>query len=150
MRVEVALLMSFLMITIKVGRGISIVGALQELQKRLELIYHFNHGSLSNETYFLQIRTMLRDVAHRNEIFRDDQQVFVRYLLENPHLVSIDVDRKLFLTGYKEPMEKYSISFILDFYPISETKPLSHGTICLLHCNSKDSNNAYYRCVRII
>ena len=88
---------------------------------------------------------MLRDVANRNEVFRDDQQVFVRYLIENPHLVSIDVNRKLFVTGYKEPMSKYGVSFLLGLATVNGQTVLDHGSVSLIHCNSKDSNNAYYR-----
>ena len=91
------------------------------------------------------VRNMLHDVAARNEIFRDDQQVFVRYLLENPHLVSIDVERKLFLTAYKEPMQKYAVSYILGLEAVMGSANVDHGGISLIHCNSKDSNNAYYR-----
>ena len=88
---------------------------------------------------------MLRDVSQRNEMFRDDQEVFVRYLIENPHLASIDVDRKLFITAFKEPMQQYALSYILDFSYVADVKNYKHGSISLIHCNSKDSNNAYYR-----
>lgn len=95
----------------------------------------------------LQVKRMLRAVANQNEIFRDDQQVFVRYLVENPHLVSIDVNRKLFVTGYKEPMNKYGVSFVLGLATVAGREVLEHGSVSLIHCNSKDSNNAYYRYV---
>lgn len=84
-------------------------------------------------------------VTQRNEIFRDDQQVFVRYLIENPHLVSVDVDRKLFLTGYKEPLENFAISSVLGLAHISKGLSIDHGSIALIHCNQKGSNSAYYR-----
>lgn len=83
----------------------------------------------------------------RNEVFRDDQEVFVRYLLENPHLVSIDTERKLFLTAYKEPMHSYAIDYTLGLTTVSGRETMLPGTISLIHCNNKNSNNAYYRYV---
>lgn len=88
---------------------------------------------------------MLRDVAARNEVFRDDQQVFVRYMIENPHLVSIDDARKLFLTAYKEPMQQYAVNYVLGLVSTQDGVENMLGTISLIHCNNKDSNTAYYR-----
>ena len=85
---------------------------------------------------------MLQDVASRNQIFRDDQQVFVRYLLENPHLATIDNDRKLFLTGFKEPLYNHAMSYILG---MKYKTVASRESVALIHCNSKESNHAYYR-----
>lgn len=95
-----------------------------------------------------QVRNMLVEVSARNQIFRDDQQLFVRYFLENPHLVSIDVDRKLFLTGYKEPMHRYALSFVLGLeINDNEYGGVQLNSVSLMHCNNKDSNGAYYRFV---
>jgi hypothetical protein len=31
---------------------------------------------------------------------RDDQQIYARYALTHPHAVSLDLDHRLFLTGF--------------------------------------------------
>ena len=43
---------------------------------------------------------------------KDDQQVFVRYMLENPDMASIDVENTFFMTGFKE-YDRYSLLYTI-------------------------------------
>lgn len=36
------------------------------------------------------------------QLIRDDQQVFIRYMLQYPHLLSIDLSNNMFQCCYKE------------------------------------------------
>lgn len=65
---------------------------------------------------------------------QDDQQLFVRYMLQNPHVISIDYDRSIFMTSYKEMVPDFMLSFRLGLVVAGDDH------VALLHCNSKASN----------
>ena len=51
------------------------------------------------------MKQFIMDLYQDMVIVRDDQQLFVRYLLRNPHILSVDIGNHLFQCGYKENHE---------------------------------------------
>jgi hypothetical protein len=77
------------------------------------------------------VRQMLSDVQAMNEVFQDDQMMFVRYMLEHSHLVSVDQNRMMSATGYRECPDDYFITYLGGYRHAS-----SLHSIGILHCNS--------------
>lgn len=50
----------------------------------------------------MQIKDFLMNIHEDMEVVRDDQQLFVRYMLRHPQLLSIDLGNRIFQCGYKE------------------------------------------------
>jgi hypothetical protein len=48
------------------------------------------------------VKAFLQTIHAEMQLVRDDQQVFVRYLLRHPQLLSVDSSQRLFQCGYKE------------------------------------------------
>lgn len=102
------------------------------------------------------MRAMLAYANRYNNIFRDDQQIFVRYMLQNPHLVSISrlsatdddsrdqkihSEESLFLSLFKEATSDNSsqLTVTLDLKFIYQAT----SSIGLLHFNNRKSSNMY-------
>ena len=85
-----------------------------------------------------QVREMLRYAKRYALSIRDDQQIFVRYMLENPHIVGLDVQHKLFLTMHKESstISNFNLEPDLSF-------TYRNQSIGLVHFNNKKSNGLY-------
>lgn len=49
-----------------------------------------------------QIKSFLMTILPQMQLIRDDQQVFIRYMLQYPHLLSVDFSHNFFQCGYKE------------------------------------------------
>eukprot|EP01038_Epipyxis_sp_PR26KG_P015704 gene15704-21256_t len=60
---------------------------------------YLNSGCIAGSLSYLL--SMFDDIMKMADIIQDDQQLFVRYALENPHLVSIDINHEIFLTTFK-------------------------------------------------
>ena len=88
------------------------------------------------------MRAMYRKIAAEMAYTGDDQRSFVRYYLSNPHLSSLDVDSKLFYTGYKMTADEFSIKPNLT---VVLGTPYNHMSAGLVHCNNKGSNTLYSR-----
>jgi len=79
-----------------------------------------------------QVREMLQEVLARSDVFADDQQLYTRYALAHPGLVSIDVDRSLFVTTHKYSGPEINVD--LDF----------SSAFGVVHCNNLASNYAQH------
>jgi hypothetical protein len=77
-----------------------------------------------------QVREMLEEVLSRSDVFADDQQLYTRFALAHPGLVSLDVDSTLFLTTHKYSGPEINID--LDF----------SSAFGVVHCNNLASNYA--------
>ncbi|MFN9953950.1 MAG: hypothetical protein ACK55I_12700, partial [bacterium] len=66
---------------------------------------NFTHAQFINSGCIIGRVAQLKHMfayAHRvNLAFRDDQQIFARYMFENPSMVSIDTKHELFLSTHK-------------------------------------------------
>lgn len=68
-----------------------------------------------------------------HEYYRDDQMDLSRYLISNPHLASVDDDRKLFFSAYRESDGiAIEIGAIFNF---KSSNRIHHNNIGVLHCN---------------
>ena len=85
-------------------------------------------------------------VAHQQApSVRDDQQIFVRYAHDHPEIISLDIERRLFFTGYKEA-SGFHLTLMGDLTVIGskgeDATMLFLGT-GVFHCNNLKSNNIY-------
>ena len=100
-----------------------------------------NSGCIAGKA--VDVKNLLLDVRTNNVFFRDDQQFYVRHLVQNPHLISVDVNRELFMTGYKEDPREYYVSYRLGAALNSENR----DNIGIIHCNQKEGNSCHARSV---
>jgi len=80
------------------------------------------YPELTSSFYYPRGRvTALREMfeySHQyGSTFRDDQQLFVRYLIEHPDMVSIDIHHRIFLTTFKSLSSLSSTSPSLNLLP---------------------------------
>jgi len=106
---------------------------------------HTSSGKFLNSGCIMGEVTALREMfeySHRyGNIFRDDQQLFVRYLIEHPDMVSIDIHHRIFLTSFKSISASRSSSS-LNMLP-ELLLNYQNQSIGLLHANNKDSSSSY-------
>jgi hypothetical protein len=76
-------------------------------------------------------------------VLTDDQQLFTRYFIENPDIVALDLDTRMFLTTYKEhiPYRKDNQQEFILHPDFSFT--YRGQEIGLLHFNNKRSTQFY-------
>lgn len=87
---------------------------------------------------------MLQQVHRESESVRDDQQMFVRYALSNPHLVAVDRQQRLFRTAYHEFTDLRQLDVTLDVsFKAHDRPPEDDHEVRLLHFNNKASNGLY-------
>ena len=94
----------------------------------------------------LQVRLFYRQVYNHRDFVRDDQRIFTRIYLSNPHIASLDVESKHFLTGHH-----FGNGFVtlLPNLSLELSHPYTNSmNIGLVHCNNKGSNLLYERQVR--
>ena len=91
-----------------------------------------------------KIRSMYQYIKDNNEHVRDDQQIFIRYAAEHPDMVSLDVERQFFYTGYREIAagNHLYLDIDLNLHAISRDVPISD--IAVYHCNNMGSYNSYH------
>ena len=86
---------------------------------------------------------MLTEAMEMGDYYRNDQQWCVLYAVSHPHLVSLDVDNKFFLTTRAFRGDIFlsnKLTLILGSPPVPRD-------IGLLHCNNRYSNKIYDRSV---
>ena len=85
-----------------------------------------------------QLRKMFRFARRYALSIRDDQQIFVRYMLENSDEVGLDLDNQLFLTMHKEASSfaDFQFDLNLDF-------KYRNRSVGLVHFNNKKSTGMY-------
>jgi len=101
-----------------------------------------------NEAKFLNSGCMLGRIGQMKKMFRyakkyalsirDDQQIFVRYLLQHSDEVGLDMASALFLTTHKQSSSSTAFQWLpdLDFM-------FRNRSIGLVHFNNKQSNGLY-------
>jgi len=89
-----------------------------------------------------QVREMIKAANTLGDAFRNDQQYFVRYMLTNPDLVSLDTRREIFITGYKELRSSTKI-FVHPDLSLHYVGEVSLHDIGVVHCNNIESNGIY-------
>jgi hypothetical protein len=80
-----------------------------------------------------QLKDFLRiDQVWHHRHFRDDQMDYSRFAISKPHLASMDSERNIFFSAYKETKD-IEVSMGLDFsFTCNE---LHHTHIAVVHCN---------------
>ena len=77
--------------------------------------------------------------AHRySRTYRDDQLAMVRYHIEHPAMVSLDVNNALFATSFKLASAPQDVQIAYDLRLYVGTK-----NVGLLHCNNHKSSMIY-------
>ena len=75
---------------------------------------------------------------------RDDQQIFVRYAHMHPESISMDKDRALFATNYKE-VRGITIDLTRDLnMVVTRTGHKVFAGVGVLHCNNLKSSSLYH------
>ena len=85
-----------------------------------------------------QMRSMLKYAVQYGRTFRDDQLMFVRYMIEHPDIVAIDTGNRIFATNFKMKSAPGDLKMTFDL-----TLTQSNAPVGLLHCNNKASGSSY-------
>jgi hypothetical protein len=101
------------------------------------MMFHIEYVMLGRAK---QMKKMLRYVNHYGRTFKDDQMIFVRYMLENPDIVAVDTGNAIFATNFK--MQSSGDAVAMD--PQTLRLQQSGHAIGLLHCNNIHSGSAYH------
>lgn len=87
---------------------------------------------------------MFKYVMDIGREIRDDQQIFIRYMAEHPDIVSIDLDRKMFYTGYRELLlETNELYLTIDLNVVVLSQGVVLENIGVVHCNNMGSYVTY-------
>ena len=88
---------------------------------------------------------MFSAAALQASAVRDDQQILVRYAHSHPEIVSLDLDRQLFFTGYKEASAVHLV--LMGDLTALGSKGRGDALLFLgvgvFHCNNLKSNRLY-------
>lgn len=99
------------------------------------------------------VKDFLREIFHEMTLVQDDQQVFARYFLRNPHLMSVDAETRqggrqqsaVFQCGWRVPVEAFTelahtgvARFHGDFLPVG-----------MFHMNNRQSEPLYLSLVEM-
>lgn len=79
-----------------------------------------------------QLKDLLTSYVWPHSYFRDDQMDHGRFTMSNPHLASLDDDRQIMFSSFKEVFEM-NVAVHLDFGFV--TNRLHHRHTGVLHCN---------------
>lgn len=97
-----------------------------------------------------QVRQMIAEAYHWNSFLRNDQQILVRYMLENPDIISLDYKHDIFLTTYKvgASLDHYlylnsDLSLYYGRRNHGDTVEDDSSSIGFIHSNCKSSNGMY-------
>jgi hypothetical protein len=113
-----------------------IIGRAKEVYTVLLVNYLYH-----NKCHIIQIKELISSIYEDMSLVRDDQQVFVRYFLSHPELISVDVHNNMFLCAYKEPLSTFN-GFKGDG---SMDLTITTSNIGLVHCNNRVTDNYYHR-----
>ena len=114
-------------------------------------VYHRNSDEINNfrdSSKFLnsgciigrigQVREMFTYIINRIMKVRDDQQIYLRYMLENPDMISFDYNNNMVLSTHKEYSSLNKCNLTIDYLFTYNNKPIG-----IVHFNNKKANNFY-------